>query len=170
MLLGKSGSVSKTNISFNKTRLKTLINLKIDCNNKNHIKKIYKFYNSYDEKITHNKYEICLYEFMKKYIAGGYEHYFTQMGSYKTIPYELLDTIFHENEHIFQYKYEKFLKNINECPNDLKSKLLLFTVLFNTIHSKLLKINVDFEYDYYITFYLNEASLNNSLQSMRLKL
>lgn len=147
MLFGKSGSVSKTNISFNKTRLETLINLKIDCNDANHIKKIYEFYNSYDEKLSHNKYEICLYEFMKKYIAGGYEHYFTRMGSYKTIPYELLDTIFHENEHIFQYKYEKFLKNINECPNDLKSKLLLFTVLFNTIYSKLLKSNVDFEYE-----------------------
>ena len=93
MLFGKSGSVSKTNISFNKTRLETLINLKIDCNDANHIKKIYEFYNSYDEKLSHNKYEIYLYEFMKKYIAGGYEYYFTQMGSNKTIPYELLDTI-----------------------------------------------------------------------------
>lgn len=147
MLFGKSGSVSKTNISFNKTRLETLINLKIDCNDKNHIKKIYEFYNNYDEKLSHNKYEICLYEFMKKYIAGGYEHHFAQMGSYKAIPYELLDTVFHENEHVFQYKYEKYLKNISECPNNSKSKLLLFTVLFNTIYSKLLKSDVCFEYE-----------------------
>ncbi len=147
ILFGKSASVSGTSISFNKTRLETLLALKIDDSNPNHISKVYSFYNTYKTEENHSKYEICLYEFMKKYIEGGYERYFSQMGNYKTIKYELLDAVFHENEHIFQKDYEKYLNSADKCPTDNKSLALFFTVLFNEIYGGLKKNKIEFIYD-----------------------
>ena len=147
MLFGKSASISETSISFNKTRLETLVALKIDDLDSNHLKNIYAFYNDYGESLNHTKFEICLYEFMKKYIEGGFERYFAQMGNYKTIKYELLDTIFHENEHIFQREYLKYLFSSNDCPTDSKTTVLFFTMLFNKIYEELKRSKVEFLYD-----------------------
>ena len=147
MLFGKSASVLGTSISFNKTRIETLFAFQIDDSNPEHIKKIYDFYNNYNTKENHSNYEVCLYEFIKKYIEGGYERYFSQMGNYKTIKYELLDAVFHENEHIFQEEYKKYFNCANECPKDDRNIVLFFTVFFDEIYNKLKKSNVQFDYD-----------------------
>jgi len=144
-LFGKSASIKNNHISFNKTRLEILNNMKIDCYDDNHLTKIYKFYNSYEEK-NHTEQEKCLYDFMKKYIDNGFERYFSQMGSYKTIKYELLDTIFHENQHIIQNIYKQYLDDIDNCPKDSKTLVLIFTMFFNEIYEYLLKNKVEFDY------------------------
>ena len=146
-LFGKSASVSGTSISFNKTKIEILFAFKIDDSNSEHLKNVYDFYNDYNTTENHSEYEICLYEFMKKYIEGGYERYFSQMGSYKTIKYELLDAVFHENEHIFQEEYKKYFDCVNECPKDDKSIVLFFTIFFGELCKKLKKNNVQFVYD-----------------------
>ncbi len=145
-LFGKSGSVSKTNISFNKTRIEMLLNLKIDDTSKEHLKNVENFYNHYDEKKSHSDFEEILYEFIKKYKEIGAEWAFAHMGSYKTIKYEVLDTILHETEHVYQDEYSKFLEE-KHFPEDKKSKVLIFTSLFNTIFEKLQKSGVQLSYE-----------------------
>lgn len=146
-LFGKSGSVSDTNISFNKTRIQILETLKTDDLSKNHLKNLEIFYRNYtSKKLTeHTEYEDILYDFIKKYKEIGAEQYFDMIGSYKTIKYEILDTIYHESEHILQNNYKKFLYN-KIFPSDKKSKVLIFTVFFNTIYEKLKKEKIKFDY------------------------
>ncbi len=146
-LFGKSGSVSDTNISFNKTRIQILETLKIDDLSKNHLKNLEIFYKNYtSKKLTESTYyEDILYDFIKKYKEIGAEQYFDMIGSYKTIKYEILDTIYHESEHILQDNYKKFLYT-KKIPNNKKSKVLIFTVCFNTIYEKLKKEKINFDY------------------------
>ena len=146
MLFGKSGSVFENYISFNKTRIETLFEMKIDCNDDCHLHNIYEFYNMYNKKEEHSICEQCLYEFMQKYISLGCERYFDKMGSYKMIKYELLDTILHENQHIVQRRHKEYLASVDECPLDDKNLLLFFTMLFNEVYSTLKKAKVDFDY------------------------
>ena len=144
-LFGKSGSVSKTNISFNKTRIEMLSNLKIDDLDENHLVKMELFYKNYTIKSVHTEYEDILYDFIKKYKEAGAQRYFNMVGSYKTIKYEILETIYHECEHVIQDDYKKFLDK-KEFPKDTQSKVLIFTTLFNTIYEKLRKANIEFDY------------------------
>lgn len=145
-LFFKSGSVSSDTISFNKSRIQALVDLKIDDLDKDHVKNINKFYNEYDKSQVHTNSQEIVYDSMKKYKEAGAERYFSQMGSYKTIKYDLLDTIFHESEHVFQRKYLKYLEN-NDYPTDTKSKLLIFTMFFNYLYEILRKNkNIDLNY------------------------
>lgn len=145
-LFGKSGSVSVANISFNKTRIEMLSNLKIDDLDENHLAKMELFYKNYPIKSIHTEYEDILYDFIKKYKEeAGAERYFNMVGSYKTIKYEILETIYHECEHIIQDDYKKFLDK-KEFPKDTQSKVLIFITLFNTIYEKLRKANIEFDY------------------------
>lgn len=144
-LFGKSGSVSKTNISVNKTRIEMLSKLKIDDLDENHLVKMELFYKNYPIKSVHTEYEDILYDFIKKYKEAGAQRYFDMVGSYKTIKYELLETIYHECEHVIQDDYKNFLDK-KEFPNDTQSKVLIFTTLFNTIYEKLRKANIEFDY------------------------
>lgn len=144
-LFGKSGSVSDTNISFNKTRIEMLSNLKIDDLDENHLVKIELFYKNYPFKSTRTEFEDILYDFIKKYKEAGAGRYFNMVGSYKTTKYEILETIYHECEHIVQDDYKKFL-DIKEFPNDTQSIVLIFTALFNTIYEKLRKANIELDY------------------------
>ena len=144
-LFGKSGGVSKREISFNKTRIEMLQELKIDDTAVNHLQQVEQFYNSYNENAKHSIYQQNLYEFIKKYKEIGAEWAFSHMGSYKTIKYEILGTIFHECEHIFQEEYSSFLKS-KKFPSDSKSIILIFTILFNTLYEKLRKIDVKINY------------------------
>ncbi len=144
-LFGKSGSVSKTNISFNKTRIEMIMTLKIDDTDKNHIKKIENFYSNYDEKSQHSVFEENLYNFIKKYKEIGAEWAFECMGSYKRLKYEMLDVILHETEHIYQDEFKSYLL-ANQFPEDLRSKVLIFTILFNTIFEKLQKSDMILNY------------------------
>ena len=144
-LFGKSGSVSKTNISFNKTRIEMLSNLKIDDLDENHLVKMELFYNNYPTKSIHTEFEDILYDFIKKYKEAGAQRFFNMVGSYKTIKYEILETIYHECEHVIQDDYKKFLDK-KEFPNDTQSKVLIFTTLFNAIYEKLKKANIEFNY------------------------
>ena len=144
-LFGKSGSVSDTNISFNKTRIEMLSNLKIDDLDENHLVKMELFYKNYPIKSVHTEHEYILYDFIKKYKEAGAQRYFKMVGSYKTIKYEILETIYHECEHVIQDHYKKFLDK-KEFPNDTQSKMLIFTTLFNTIYEKLRKANMEFDY------------------------
>lgn len=144
-LFGKSSSVSKINISFNKTRIKMLSNLKIDDLDENHLVKMELFYKNYPTKSVHTEFEEILYDFIKKYKEAGAQRYFDMVGSYKTIKYEILETIYHECEHVIQDNYKKFLDK-KEFPKDTQSKMLIFTTLFNTIYEKLRKANIEFDY------------------------
>lgn len=144
---GIGARVKDGNIRFNKTRLETLIELKIDCLDENNLNKLWKFYNSFDENNDKNSiYEVSLFNFMKKYIEEGAERYFSDCGSYKLIPYELLECVFHENAHVFQREYDKYLNGDLEFPSDEKSCLLIFTEAFDMIHHKLKKNNIAFDY------------------------
>ncbi len=144
-LFGRGGSVSKTNISFNKTRIETLLALKIDDTDAEHLKKIESFYSNYNEKTKHSIFEENLYNFIKKYKELGAEWAFEHMGSYKTIKYEMLDTILHECEHVYQDEFKNCL-NTKNYPNDTRSKILIFTSLFNTMFEKLQKGGVNLNY------------------------
>ena len=144
-LFGKSGSISDTNISFNKTRIEMLLKLKIDDLDENHLVKMKLFYKTHPIKSVHTEYEDILYDFIKKYKEADAERYFNMVGSYKTIKYELLETIYHECEHVVQDDYKKFLDK-KEFPSDTQSKVLIFTTLFNVIYEKLRKANLDFDY------------------------
>lgn len=144
-LFGKSGSISDTNISFNKTRIEMLLKLKIDDLDENHLVKMELFYKNHPIKSVHTEYEDILYDFIKKYKEADAERYFNMVGSYKTIKYELLETIYHECEHVVQDDYKKFLDK-KEFPSDAQSKVLIFTTLFNVIYEKLRKANLDFDY------------------------
>ncbi len=144
-LFGKSASVSETNISFNKTRIEMLLALKIDDLDENHLVKMEVFYKNYPVKQIRTEYEDVLYDFIKKYKEAGAERYFNMVGSYKTIKYEILETIYHECEHIIQDDYKKFLNEKN-FPSDFRSKVLIFTTLFNTIYEKLRKTGIQFDY------------------------
>ena len=144
-LFGKSGSVSEKNISFNKTRIEMLSKLKIDDLDENHLVKMELFYKNYPIKTFHSEYEDILYDFIKKYKEAGAQRYFNMVGSYKTIKYEILETIYHECEHIIQDDYKKFLDK-KEFPSDTQSKVLIFTTLFNTLYEKLRKANIEFDY------------------------
>ena len=132
-------------ISFNKLRYDTIISLKLDCTSCNHLEKIYNFYNHYNENDNNTKFEICLYNFMKRYISLGLQDYFLQMGSFKTIKYELLETLFHEIQHAIQLNSNKY--SVEDCEStNPKDLILIFTTLFNTIYNKLLENNIQFHY------------------------
>ena len=93
---------------------KKLSNLKIDDLDKNHLVKIELFYKNYPFRSTHTEFEDILYDFIKKYKEVGAQRYFNIVGSYKTIKYEILETIYHECELIFIKKsknFENFVKN-----------------------------------------------------------
>ena len=145
-LFGKSGSVSQEIISFNKTRIEMLQELKIDDTDPEHLKKVLSFFNEYNENEKHTSFQENLYEFMKKYTQINAQWAFSQMGSYKTIKYEILATILHECEHIFQEEYSKYLYSEN-FPKDTHSKVLIFTILFNTIYKKLSQKGVELNYN-----------------------
>ena len=132
-------------LSFNKLRYDTIKTLKIDCTSNNHLKQLYDFYNNYDENADNSMYSICLCNFMKKYIGFGMQDYFAQMGSYKTIKYELLETLFHETQHVIQQDFNERYVNNNETLN-LKDIILMFTMLFNTMYHSLLDNNIQFDY------------------------
>ncbi|MBR1987531.1 MAG: hypothetical protein IKA36_00680 [Clostridia bacterium] len=144
-LFGKSASIKDNHISFNKTRLDILCEKRIDCHDKNHLSNMYDFYKSFNDTKC-SDHEKCLYEFMNKYIQNGYAKYFTKIGSFRTIKYELLETIFHENEHVFQKQYTEYFDNISKCPKDAKTLFLVFTMLFNTIYEFLVKNKIKFDY------------------------
>ena len=95
-LFGKSGSVDGLHISFNKSRLKALFDLLIDDDGDGHIKRLNSFYRNYPRQKKHNQSEEMLFDFMTKYKQMDAEWAFAQMGSYKKVKFELLDTIFHE--------------------------------------------------------------------------
>ena len=122
-----------------------LSKLKIDDLDENHLVKIELFYKNYPIKTVHTEYEDILYDFIKKYKEAGAERYLNMVGSYKTIKYEILETIYHECEHIIQDDYKKFLDK-KEFPSDTQSKVLIFTTLFNTLYEKLRKANIEFDY------------------------
>lgn len=132
-------------LSFNKLRNDTIKTLKIDCTSNTHLKELYDFYNHYDENAKNSKYSICLFNFMKKYIGFGLQDYFAQMGSYKTIKYELLETLFHETQHVIQQDFNERYIN-NKKPINLKDIILIFTMLFNTMYHRLLDNNIQFDY------------------------
>lgn len=132
-------------LSFNKLRYDTIKTLQIDCTKNSHLEELYDFYNHYDENINNSKYSLCLYNFMKKYIDFGLQDYFIQMGSYRLIKYELLETLFHETQHIIQQDFNERYVNKNE-PINLKDIILIFTVLFNIIYHSLLDNNIQFDY------------------------
>lgn len=143
-LFGMQGRISANIIAFNKTRILMLNELKIDCLKASHEKTIIQFYNEYNKKQDHTYYEKILYKFMNNYINKGVAHLFNRMGSFKLVPYELLDTIFHENAHAFQRKYENLLSK-KELPNEIDASML-FTVFFNKIYSGLKMQNINFDY------------------------
>ncbi|MBE5736071.1 MAG: hypothetical protein E7356_01755 [Clostridiales bacterium] len=132
-------------ISFNKLRYDVIKSLKIDCTKNGHLEKLYDFYNHYNENCKNSKYKVCLYNFMKKYIGFGLQDYFLQMGSYKTIKYELLETLFHESQHIVQEKYKTYIYENNMKFAD-EEVLLVFTMLFNEIYNRLIENNIQFNY------------------------
>lgn len=132
-------------ISFNKLRYDTIKSLKIDCTSNTHLEELYDFYNCYYENANNSKFSICLYNFIKKYTGFGLQDYFLQMGSYKTIKYELLETLFHETQHIIQQDFNERYIN-NKKPINLKDIILIFTMLFNTMYHRLLDNNIQFDY------------------------
>ncbi len=139
-LFGKSGSVSSNKISFNKTRLQTLVNLQIDDTSPDIIQSLELFYNSYITQSPHSIYEENLYEFIKKYKAIGAERFFSQVGSYKTIKYELLETIYHECQHILQDEEIVDFENlITSAP------FLAFTKVCNKIFKEIKNSNIEYE-------------------------
>lgn len=109
------------------------------------MKKLYEFYNHYDENTNNSKYSICLYNFIKKYISLELQDYFVQMGSYKTIKYELLETLFHEVQHVVQLDFnERYINNnVSTNYNDI---IFIFTMLFNTMYRRLLDNNIQSDY------------------------
>ena len=46
-----------------------------------------------------------MYDFIKKYKEAGAQRFFNMVGSYKTIKYEILETTYHECEHVIQDDY-----------------------------------------------------------------
>lgn len=144
-LFGKSGSVFGSNISFNKTRLEILAKLKIDDLNSNHLKRLEEFYSEYLSKLRHTKFEDILFTFIKRYKEMNAEYLFSKVGSYKTIRFELLDTVFHECEHLLQESYKKYMysNDFNVGKDDL---ILIFTITFNTLYEKLQKAGIKFKY------------------------
>ncbi len=144
-LLGRSGRVNGPDIYFNKTRFETLVNLKIDDTDETHLNKINDFYLLYDKKKGHSRHEKILYDFLKRYKELGVEHHFAKMGSYKTIKYGLVDTILHEDEHVFQKKYKEYLSK-NKFPHDTRSALLIFTMAFNKMFYDLEEKDINLDY------------------------
>lgn len=144
-LFGKSGSVFGSNISFNKTRLEILAKLKIDDLNSNHLKRLEEFYSEYLSKLRHTKFEDILFTFIKRYKEMDAEYLFSKVGSYKTIKFELLDTVFHECEHLLQESYKKYMysNDFNVGKDDL---ILIFTITFFALYEKLQKAGIKFKY------------------------
>lgn len=143
--LGNMGKVDNHLIYFNSLRIETLKKLRIDCFDEGHLEKIYKFYNNYNNKKTHNKYEKCLYDFMDRYISIGAEKYFKQMGSYKNTKFELLETILHEDQHIFQSSLRRKMNDGVDL--NASNPLDVFIAVFSQIYSKLNENNIPFEYE-----------------------
>lgn len=144
--LGCSAKVgSEGLIKFNTLRIETLKNLKIDCFDDGHLDRIYNFYNNYDATVPHSKYEKCLYDFMVKYIELNAQVYFSQMGSYKNLKFELLETLLHENKHVFQ---NQVIEAIDEgAAVDKFEAIDVFTVIFQRVFYMLNKYNIEFDYE-----------------------
>ncbi len=141
---GKVTNQSKT-IIFNKKRIETILNLNIDCFDKNHLETLWNFYNTYQGSTPHDEYQEYLYAFMQKYISLNSTEYFSQMGSIKNIHFELIETILHENQHVFQsYFWTLFLSGQIE-PNE-QNAIMIFTMTFNSIFNQLKNENVEINY------------------------
>lgn len=144
-LFGKSGSVSQTNISFNKTRIEMLVALHLDDGDPQHLKRLEEFYSGYGKKEEHSDFEQILFEFVQKYKDMGAEWAFEKMGSYKTIKFEMLDTILHESEHVFQSEFWNSLPLA--FPKNARGKVLTLTCLFNTMFEKMQKSGEKLDYE-----------------------
>ena len=141
---GKVLNQSKT-IVFNKKRIETILNLNIDCFDEKHLDNLWAFYNSYDNSSSHNEYQKCLYDFMQKYISLNVTEYFAQMGSFKNIPFELIETLLHENQHVFQKYFWTLFLNGEVEPNE-KNAIMIFTMTFTSIFNQLKNRNIETNY------------------------
>ncbi|MBE5736313.1 MAG: hypothetical protein E7356_03025 [Clostridiales bacterium] len=142
---GNQGKVvNKYHIKINTLRIETLKELKIDCFDPNHISNLYDFYANYNP-FNSSKYEQCLYEYIKKYISLGYQDCFDQMGSYKNIKYEILETILHESKHTFQ---SDLLTQIYDNNTSLTEDNCLdfFVVIFDRMYKTLRNNNTCIDY------------------------
>lgn len=129
---GMSGVLEDDKIIINKLRLKTLIELKFDDTEPTKLKKfINTFELEYKTKEKPNMYETILYDYIQMMKEAQIEEYIYQSGSYKTIKYDLLSMLFHENAHIKQKTFEQYLINYDKLPNNTENLILLFTMLYN---------------------------------------
>ena len=141
---GKVLNQGKT-IVFNKKRLETLINLNIDCFDENHLNNLWNFYDSFNDSSSTSKYQKCLYAYMQKYISLNVTQYFSQMGSVKNIPFELIETLIHENQHVFQQHFWTMLLNGNIEPTK-QNATMIFTMTFQSVYNQLKNNNIENDY------------------------
>ena len=141
---GKVANQSKT-IIFNKKRIETILNLNIDCFDKNHLETLWNFYNTYQDSTPHDEYQEYLYAFMQKYISLNSTEYFAQIGSFKTIPFDLIETLLHENQHVFQKYFWTLFLNGEVEPNE-KNAIMIFTMTFTSIFNQLKNRNIETNY------------------------
>lgn len=134
---GKSAVLLRDKISINRLRIEALYNLGYDDTQPEKLnKQIERFMSEYD-KNEHTKYEQMLYKFVSDMREMGEPQFVMQAGSYKTVKYELLDMIFHENRHIVQKQYIPLLeKPPKSC--DIDELTMLFTMMFNETRKKLI--------------------------------
>ncbi len=135
---GKSAVVNDVRIKINKLRLQTLLETKFDDTQPKKLKKqIDSLMKSYDEKSA-SKFEKIIHDYVLRMRKMDADELVCHSGSYKTIKYDLLNLLFHENEHTKQKQYEKYLTNVEGCPEDLESMILVFSMFYVTIYWELL--------------------------------
>lgn len=115
-------------IEINLNRIKAISELKLDCFDKNFKKFIDSFAKKY-EKGTFRKTDAtkCLYFSIKNRPMN----FIYEVGSYKTLKYDLLLTIIHEIHHMVQYSYE--IKDFNRKNFSEDELYYSFLILFDEL-------------------------------------
>lgn len=171
---GKVAQLSNSNVKINRLRIEALNYFKFDDTKPRKLKKFIKqFMNDYDEKSEHNQYEKMLYKFVENMMDYDGGRLIYQSGSYRTLQYDFLDIIYHENRHIKQKTFIPMLKDLSGFEPSVENLIFLFTMLHmelfsRLVNKKIIELRPPENHKYPIEFDARYASLI-TLEKLRSK-
>jgi len=136
--LGRIASVnnSEKEMKLNYTRLLILEKYKMKSNDPNFVNWLNDFIINYENKDEHTEYETIIYNKVKD---PNWSKYLNYLGNYNYLPFEWIQAIFHENQHIKQKEKFEEIKNKTNLSND--DIVYLFIKTYEDMKNKLTTID-----------------------------
>ncbi len=146
--------IKENNICINKSRFSAIHKINLDCHHRFHENWVNAFYSTTKDNKNKLHEEQIFIDYLNNNPNWQDKDKRFKIGSIRTTPYELLDTVYKNGQYIYQKNYlERLFSGLESPPTENHKMVLLFTSIYDYLLNSLQenKILVPFTHSSYIT-------------------